>query len=113
MLAGPLTALTPKSMVDAGPLRQRLTQIRARGWEWAVDDVSLGLTAAAVPVMNAGGDVLCAVSITGLTAQLPLRSRSAKLERLRQAAAEIRRAIPDHPASGTAAGGMAATSTTR
>jgi DNA-binding IclR family transcriptional regulator len=94
-LAGRLTALTPKSVVDPAALRRRLALIRERRWEWAVDDVSLGLTAAAVPVMNAGGDVLCAVSVTGLTAQLPARSRAANLDRLRQAADQIRQGIPE------------------
>jgi DNA-binding IclR family transcriptional regulator len=95
-LALPLEPLTAKSVIDPAVLRRRLTQIRDRGWEWAVDDVSLGLTAAAVPVMNAAGDILCAVSITGLTAQLAPYSRSVHLDRLRQAADQIRQAIPDH-----------------
>jgi DNA-binding IclR family transcriptional regulator len=95
-LAADLTPLTPKSIVDPAQLRRRLEIIRDRRWEWAVDDVSLGLTAAAVPVMNAAGDVLCCVSVTGLTAQLPARSRAANLDRLRYAADQIRRAIPDH-----------------
>jgi DNA-binding IclR family transcriptional regulator len=99
-LAGRLTSLTAKSIVDPVALRRRLATIRERRWEWAVDDVALGLTAAAVPVMNAAGDVLCAVSITGLTAQLPARGRSANLDRLRQAAEQIRRAIPDQKTPG-------------
>ncbi len=104
-LGGQLTALTAKSIVDPAALRRRLATIRERRWEWAVDDVALGLTAAAVPVINQAGDALCAISITGLTAQLPARSRTANLDRLRQAADQIRRAIPDlKPAetSGTA-----------
>jgi DNA-binding IclR family transcriptional regulator len=96
MLSAPLIALTPKSVTDPDQLRRRLNQIRERRWEWAVDDVSLGLTAAAVPVMNAAGDILCSVSITGLTAQLAHSSRTQHLDRLRQAADQIRRAIPDH-----------------
>jgi DNA-binding IclR family transcriptional regulator len=95
-LATDLTPLTPKSIVDPAQLRRRLEIIRDRRWEWAVDDVSLGLTAAAVPVMNATGDVLCCVSVTGLTAQLPARSRAVNLDRLRHAADQIRQAIPDH-----------------
>ncbi len=95
-LAGPLVPLTPKSIVEPDQLRQQLTKIRERRWEWAVDDVTLGLTAAAVPVMNAAGDILCSVSITGLTAQLARRSRSEHLGRLRQIADQIRQAIPDH-----------------
>jgi DNA-binding IclR family transcriptional regulator len=98
-LAGPLTQLTPKSIMDPDQLRRRLAQIRERKWEWAVDDVSLGLTAAAVPVMNASGEILCSISITGLTAQLAPRSRTQHLDRLRQAADQIRRAIPDHALS--------------
>jgi DNA-binding IclR family transcriptional regulator len=95
-LGEPLTALTPKSIIDPDQLRLRLKQIHDRKWEWAVDDVSLGLTAAAVPVLNASGEILCSISITGLTAQLAPRSRTQHLDRLRHAADQIRRAIPDH-----------------
>jgi DNA-binding IclR family transcriptional regulator len=53
-----------------------------------------------VPVMNASGEALCSISITGLTAQLAPRSRTQHLDRLRQAADQIRRAIPDHAMPG-------------
>src|SRR5262249_42315647 len=63
-------ALTPKSVVDRDQLRTSFEKIRKRGWECAVDDVTLGLTALAVPVRGPGGEVVCSVSMAGLTPQM-------------------------------------------
>jgi len=65
-----LRALTPKSQTDPGALRRDLAAIRRRGWELAIDDVTLGLAALAVPVRNVRNEVVAAVSIAGLTQHL-------------------------------------------
>src|SRR5262249_48656634 len=88
-LAQPLVALTPKSITDPVTLRAQLARIRARGWEFAIDDVALGLTALAVPVMNDDGQPICAISIGGLTPQMVRRGRPIHLARLQAAASVI------------------------
>ena len=65
-----LTQLTAKSTIDAACLRQELDSIRETGWAITHDDVAVGLSALAIPLMNADGDVLAAVSVGGLTAQI-------------------------------------------
>ncbi len=85
-----MVALTPRSIVAPDALRSRLALIRQRGWEWAVDDVSLGLTAVAVPVFDAEGRLFCAASITGLTAQMATVTPQSYVARLQDAAARIR-----------------------
>lgn len=65
-----LRGLTPRSQTDPVALRRDLAVIRRRGWELAVDDVTLGLAAVAVPVRNIKGDVVAAISIAGLTQHL-------------------------------------------
>lgn len=93
VLARAPSALTPKSATNRDDLRQRLTRIRKQDWELAIDDVALGLSALAAPVRRADGEVLCAVSIAGLTPQMAVRGRPVHLERLRTAARTIERRL--------------------
>jgi len=65
-----LTQLTAKSVIDANYLQQQLDEIRETGWAITHDDVAVGLSALAIPLTNADGDVLAAVSVGGLTAQI-------------------------------------------
>jgi DNA-binding IclR family transcriptional regulator len=86
-------ALTPKSIVDRDQLRAALVKIRKRGWECAIDDVSLGLTALAVPVRGPDGEVVCALSMAGLTPQTVDRGRPIHLKRLQAAAESVARRL--------------------
>ena len=65
-----LTQLTAKSVIDATFLQRELDEIRDTGWAITHDDVAVGLSALAIPLSNADGDVLAAVSVGGLTAQI-------------------------------------------
>jgi len=88
-LARPLAPVTPKSQTDAPALRRALARIRSRGWERAVDDVAVGLAALAVPVRDARGAVIAAISLGGLTPHVTGREQPGLLARLRQAATEL------------------------
>jgi DNA-binding IclR family transcriptional regulator len=88
-LAGDLVQLTPKSVTDKAELRTHFAQIRKRGWELAIDDVALGLTALAVPIFNRDGSVAAALSIAGLTPQMHQRGRPLYLEHLQASARAI------------------------
>ncbi len=93
VLQRPFSSLTPKSITDPGELRAELARIRKRDWELAVDDVALGLSALALPVRDADGAVVCAISIAGLTPQMVSRNKPAHLSRAQQAAAMIERRL--------------------
>jgi DNA-binding IclR family transcriptional regulator len=93
VLARPLTSLTSKSIVDPTLLRERLQRIRAQRYCFAVDDVVLGLSAVAAPILDRTGELLCAISLTGLTPQMSDRGRPIHLDRLRAAAEDVRRAL--------------------
>lgn len=82
VLARPLTALTPKSCIDRKRLRAQLKLIRKRGWELAVDDVVVGLTALAVPLVDMQDRLRGCVSIAGLNSQMARRGVPAHLGRL-------------------------------
>ncbi len=90
VLSGPLAALTPKSITDGDKLRARLNKIRQQGYEFAVDDVALGLGALAVPVLDPDGKVICAVSLSTLAPQMVERNKPKHLDRLLAAAEVIR-----------------------
>lgn len=88
-LAAPLAAMTPRSVLEAQKLKAHLRQIRKRGWELAVDDVAVGLTALATAVCDQRGQLVCAISIAGLTPQMARRGKPVHLDRLRAAADRI------------------------
>lgn len=88
-LDGDLVQLTPKSVTDKAELKAHFAQIRKRGWELAIDDVALGLTALAVPITNRDGTVVAALSIAGLTPQMHQRGRPLYLDHLQTAARTI------------------------
>lgn len=92
-LDAPLTALNEESITDRATLRARLKTIRERGWECAVDDVMVGLTALAVPVLDRRGALVCAVSMAGLTPQMMQDGVPVHLARLQSAAARIEDAL--------------------
>lgn len=87
------TALTPKSVTDRAALRTLLSRIRRRGWECAIDDVTVGLTALAVPIRDPSGEIAGSLSIAGLTPQMIERGRPLHLGRLREAADAVERAL--------------------
>jgi DNA-binding IclR family transcriptional regulator len=89
VLAQPLLPVTPKSQTDAAALRRAMARIRQRGWERATDDVAVGLAALAVPVRDAAGAVIAAISLGGLTPHVTGRQQPELLARLRQAALEL------------------------
>ena len=86
-------ALTPKSIVNRNQLRASLKKISSCGWECAVDDVALGLTALAVPVRGLGDEVVCSISIAGLSPQMVERGKPVHLQRLQAAAESVARQL--------------------
>lgn len=90
ILSGPLEKLNAKSITDPEVLREQLHVIRKRGWECAIDDVAVGITALAVPVFGADGQLECCVSMAGLTPQMVERGKPVFLGRLQAAAEAVR-----------------------
>ena len=88
-VTGPLPSLTARSITDEHALRRQLAEIRARGWEFAIDDVVVGLSALAVPVLNRDGQPICAISLAGLTPQMEAGGEPVHLAPLLAAAASI------------------------
>ena len=77
--AGPLEALTSRTLVDRRSLDAELATIRRAGLATAVDELELGLSALAAPVFDAEGRAIAALSLSGPTLRLGAR-RVAELE---------------------------------
>lgn len=62
-----LTAYTPSTITAKSKLRAELDQVREQGYALAVDELEVGLTAAAAPIRNAHGDTVASMSVSGPT----------------------------------------------
>ncbi|MDQ6712757.1 MAG: IclR family transcriptional regulator [Candidatus Dormibacteraeota bacterium] len=67
ILARPVLAMTPHTMVDPGAIRSRLAMIRDTGLAYAPDDVEVGLAAMGVAVRDRSRELVGAVSVVALT----------------------------------------------
>ena len=93
-LLKPLEAMTVKSIRSKRELKDQLLKIKKRGWEFAVDDVVVGLSSLAVPVLDREDKIVCAVSVSGLTPQMVTRGGPpAALNRMLAAAEQIRKGL--------------------
>lgn len=62
-----LTAYTPSTITAKAKLRAELDRVREQGYAVAVDELEVGLTAAAAPIRNAHGDTVASMSVSGPT----------------------------------------------
>ena len=91
-LRTPVTA-TPFTETDLPRLRRHLALVRARGWEATIDDVTVGLSAVAVPIRDSAGRVVAALSLGGLTPALLDNGQPLNMPTIQAAAAEISSAL--------------------
>lgn len=91
--------LTPKTMADPAQIWEEIRAIRATGISFSDQDVALGLSAIAAPVFGSRGDVVAAVSISGLCQLFVGSERERLAEAVRQLASDITRELSGfHPA---------------
>jgi DNA-binding IclR family transcriptional regulator len=64
-LARPLERVTKRTVVDPAQLRTQLAEIRRRGYAQTLEELEEGLNAVAAPVLQANGDVVAALSVSG------------------------------------------------
>lgn len=96
LISQPMEKLSEKSITSKDELRKRLALIREQGWECAIDDVALGLTALAAPVFDDDGNIVCSVSLAGLTPQLIKNGKPVHLKRLQEMADRLRGRLGYH-----------------
>lgn len=64
-LLGSLSTFTPLTITKKSALRAELDVVREQGYALAVDELEIGLTAAAAPIRNAHGDTVASMSVSG------------------------------------------------
>ncbi len=89
LAAGALVALTPRTIIDPGQLRDELFQVRQQGWAIEDGEVIEGLACMAIPVRDHEGRVWAAVSISGSQHRFSPRVRARQLLQLTKAAEAV------------------------
>ena len=90
VLSGPLPRHTVHTVTDPAALEAAADDIRQRGWEFAVDDYTLGLSGLGAPVFDHAGALAGSISITALTPQFVMQDGKPRdLPLVLEAAAEI------------------------
>ena len=87
----PLEALTSRTIAEPARLAAELEAVRAAGAATAVDELELGLTAIAAPVLDASGRAVAALSVSGPTMRLSPR----RVEELRPIVIKQARALSE------------------
>lgn len=88
-LLGKLSTYTPLTITKKGKLRDELARVREQGYALAVDELEVGLTAAAAPIRNAHGDVVASMSVSGPTFRLSEDRIHEVVDKLVEAALEV------------------------
>ncbi|HEY0209318.1 IclR family transcriptional regulator [Acerihabitans sp.] len=70
-----LQKFTATTITDITILKKELAEIRRRGWGYDNEEDSLGVRCVAVPVFNSQGQVVAALSISGVAFQIPEEKR--------------------------------------
>ena len=63
LLAAPLPASTDHTVTDPVVLAQRLVEARAAGYAWGREELSIGLSSVAAPIVGRAGSVIAAVHV--------------------------------------------------
>ena len=88
-LLGKLSPYTPLTITKKSKLREELALVREQGYALAVDELEVGLTAAAAPIHNAHGDVVASMSVSGPTFRLTEDRIDDVVSKLVEAALEV------------------------
>jgi IclR family transcriptional regulator, acetate operon repressor len=94
---GPLEALTSRTITEPALLAAELATIRREGFATAVDELELGLSAVAAPVLDESGRAIAALSVSGPTLRLSPR----RVAELRPIVIKQARALAEQLGHGT------------
>ncbi|MEQ3553594.1 IclR family transcriptional regulator [Pseudonocardia nematodicida] len=70
LAAGPLEAVTPRTVVDPDALRARLAEVRARGWSINPQGLSEGIAAVGAAILGPDRAPAAALSVSGPTVRM-------------------------------------------
>lgn len=89
LLAEPLEAYTPHTVVDPAALRRELALVRERGYATTMEENEIGLVAVGAPIRTLDGRVIAAVTASGPTFRISPENLPELAEHVLAAAAEI------------------------
>ena len=81
-LERPMERFTPNTLVDPDAVRDRLRDVRRRGYSWAIEEFDAGISSVAAPIADASGEVIAAVHIHGPSYRFPRADRTAELAQI-------------------------------
>lgn len=86
----PRERFTDRTVVEAEPLRARLSEVRQKGFTWTCEEFDHGINSVAAPIADGSGEVVAAVHIHGPSYRFPATGQHAAIaERLVSTAARI------------------------
>jgi IclR family transcriptional regulator, pca regulon regulatory protein len=99
-LAGtPFPRFTERTLTDAVSLQERLLQVRARGYDSALDELDYGIVSVAIPIFDGHHRAIAAVNCSTSTSRVSQDELVAtRIPPLREAAREIEAELRRHPA---------------
>jgi DNA-binding IclR family transcriptional regulator len=86
---GGLSRYTALTITRKSQLREEVKLVREQGYAVAIDELEVGLTAAAAPIRNAHGDVVASMSVSGPTFRLTPARVEEVVPQLVEAALEV------------------------
>jgi DNA-binding IclR family transcriptional regulator len=81
-LERPMERFTPNTLVDPDPVRDRLRDVRRRGYSWAIEEFDAGISSVAAPIADASGEVIAAVHVHGPSYRFPPADRTSELAQI-------------------------------
>lgn len=81
-LERPMERFTPNTLVDPAAVRDRLREVRRRGYSWAIEEFDAGISSIAAPIADASGEVIAAVHVHGPSYRFPRPDQRAALAQI-------------------------------
>jgi len=75
----PMERFTERTLADADAVRERLRDVRRRGYTWAIEEFDAGISSVAAPIADASGEVIAAVHVHGPSYRFPVDGTEADL----------------------------------
>ena len=81
-LERPMERFTDRTLADADAVRERLREVRRRGYAWAIEEFDADISSVAAPIADASGEVIAAVHVHGPSYRFPTAGAEADLAQL-------------------------------
>jgi DNA-binding IclR family transcriptional regulator len=81
-LERPMERFTDRTLADADAVRERLREVRRRGYAWAIEEFDADISSIAAPIADASGEVIAAVHVHGPSYRFPASGSEADLAQL-------------------------------